>query len=174
MATGLTTVATATEAKPAHADTPNYGDWLSGKDPIETGCADDARTLSTTVINKSGGSLGITLGPLTAETPSQNEEVGTISLQYSEECGTYWNTTRTKDPNDITYIGVEKNDGYRQQHSVNGAFPGTPAFNGHTDMIYGRGENDEFRAYVWAQPLWDITPNNTGTYFTSGPQVPKS
>lgn len=165
IAIGGVSVVEATSPAAAHA-AKNYGDYLSGKYAGEgNNCAADARTLSSTVLAKSGGSLGVGVGPVDANTGADNGGVGVIELRWSEKCGTAWARLRTTRANDVTYIGIEKNDGYKQQRLISGNAPGSPAANSFTPMIYGRGAEDQFRAYVYSQEFYDPTPDNAGTFW---------
>ena len=144
-----------------------YGDYCSGQYADDTGCDKDARTISSTILSKTSGSLEIALGPLALSTGNDNGELGILELRRSDACGTSWARLKTKEASDITYLGVEKDDGYQQQVSINGGVPGSPATNVFTPMVYGRGDS-EFRAYVFSQEVYDPTPDNTGTYWTTG------
>ncbi len=170
--TGALLATPAAGATPAEASEAGcYGDYCSGQYPDQMGCDEDARTLSSTVLSKSGGSLGVNVGPVAASSGGDNGEIGVIELRWSEKCGTAWARLRTNRANDVTYVGIEKDDGYWQQISVNGNIPGSPAANSFTPMIYGRGDS-QFRAYVFSQELYDITPDNAGTYWMN-PQEPQ-
>lgn len=142
-----------------------YGDYCSGQYPDVTHCDEGATTLAVTTLNKSGGSLSAGVYGVGASTGGDTGDAGVVELRWSERCGTAWARLRTKRASDITYLGIEKNDGYRQQISTNGQWIGSPAGNWFTPMIYGRDAADQFRAYVYSQEAYDPTPDNFGTYW---------
>lgn len=150
----------------AQAATPTcYGDYCSGQYPDATHCDEDATTLAVTTLNKSGGSMSVGAYGVGASSGGDTGDVGVVELRWSERCGTAWGRLRTKRASDITYLGIEKNDGYWQQISTNGQWIGSPAGNWFTPMVYGRDDASQFRAYIYSQEAYDPTPDNFGTYW---------
>lgn len=83
------------QSAPASAVT-CYGDYCSGQDPVQSGCAASARTIFTTSVYGTGGA-------------------SYVNVRWSDVCKTNWAQSNVISSN----IKAEKQNGYTQGYSTN-------------------------------------------------------
>jgi len=118
-----------------------YGDYCSGLYPNETGCDQDARTLTELVITDQGVHVGANISAtpgITIDNGGSERQIAKLEVRWSDKCGTAWARLNTREDTDINVVGIEQNGGYEQMRDIGRFTEGSPSSISFTPMVYGR------------------------------------
>ncbi len=119
---------TAVVAEPALA-VGCYGDWCSGQDPQDTGCANGAKTVAEARVKVHYTQVG-------GDPAGRDEDIGKVELRWSPTCQTNWARFTAERSSYVSQVWVTQDTNYRQIKVTKGLIGNTEPGTFWTPMIY--------------------------------------